>query len=584
MSNNLVFNINFTPKIENDLLSTFKLCLDYNKKGLNPYNNKIHTSWDINKDTNILEIPKNEILEMLNTYTIEDLYLLHSIIDDDDTVTDSKKFSIQTSNGLNIVSNIDKILDCNNLNLIIELENLMNIVKCNRCYVQINDVQKGGGISFSNIDNNSFPYNKCIFGKILSSDNKNTVDTTFKISPDGISINDNNKEYKILKDKSWVLVNNDYVKKINIGDIVKIGSNKIKIIKNDFGYAYDTNARDYMEDRFIINTNLCTIGDNNFYFYAIFDGHGGYRASEYAKHNLYKIVKKNILKLNIKLHQFKNNYVSLSDKNKTSFFNKNFENPKKISCKKIIKKIIHTNKNFDDYINKDTFCELKMVDHSENTNKDEIFSFIQNEYSNYKKYIDYIKKSVTDALSKSINQLDSEFLTNARKYNINDGSTIICSLLIDDILFVANSGDSRCAVFKDDKTIPMSEDHKPSRVDEQRRIEKSGGVVKYVYDVARVNGILAVSRSMGDLMLKKWVISDPEIKVKFINQSDKYLFLSSDGIYDVMSDKDILQFINNYNNKDNPEQNLNLICSNLIEESKKRGSGDNMSCILIKLN
>ena len=173
---------------------------------------------------------------------------------------------------------------------------------------------------------------------------------------------------------------------------------------------------------------------------------------------------------------------------------------------------------------------------------------------------------------------------NARKYNINDGSTVICSLLIDDILFVGNSGDSRCTVFKKDKYIPMSEDHKPDRKDEIKRIQDTGGVVKYVYDVPRVGGILAVSRSIGDLMLKKWVISTPEIKVKFINQSDNYLFLSSDGIYDVMSDKDLLKFINNYEDDNDEANNLNLICNKIINESKKRGSGDNMSCILVKLN
>ena len=392
MSNNLVFDVNFTPKIENDLLSTFKLCIDYNKKGLNPYNNKIHTSWDINRNTNNLEICRGDINEMLDKYTIEDLYILHSIIDNDDTVTDSKKFSIQTSNGLNIISNIDKILDCNNLKLIIEIENLMNIVKCNNCYIQINSIQTGGSLSYNKLTKNTFPYNKCIFGKILSSDNKNIVDTTFKIIPDGLSIYDKSKEYKILKDKGWILVNNDYVKKINIGDIIKIGSNKIKIIKNDFGYSYDTNARDYMEDRFVINTNLCNIGGDNCYFYAIFDGHGGYRASEYAKHNLYKILKRNLLDLKLGIYKFKNEYLSLKTPKNESFFSKNFSDPKNIYCKKIIKKLVHTNKNIDDFIDRNTFCELKMSDNSQITNTDEIYNFIKTEYNNYKKYIDLLKK------------------------------------------------------------------------------------------------------------------------------------------------------------------------------------------------
>lgn len=48
----------------------------------------------------------------------------------------------------------------------------------------------------------------------------------------------------------------------------------------------------------------------------------------------------------------------------------------------------------------------------------------------------------------------------------------------------------------------LTMDHHPDRDDEKARIEAAGGVV-LVVGVPRVNGILAVSRSIGDIRLKR---------------------------------------------------------------------------------
>lgn len=48
----------------------------------------------------------------------------------------------------------------------------------------------------------------------------------------------------------------------------------------------------------------------------------------------------------------------------------------------------------------------------------------------------------------------------------------------------------------------LTRDHHPSRDDEKARIEAAGGFVR-VWGVPRVNGILAVSRAIGDIYLKR---------------------------------------------------------------------------------
>jgi len=69
-------------------------------------------------------------------------------------------------------------------------------------------------------------------------------------------------------------------------------------------------------------------------------------------------------------------------------------------------------------------------------------------------------------------------------------------------LYCASVGDSRCVlsrvVDKVYTAIPLSMDHKPSDPAEQIRIREAGGFI----EENRVNGNLAVSRSIGDLEYK----------------------------------------------------------------------------------
>lgn len=118
-------------------------------------------------------------------------------------------------------------------------------------------------------------------------------------------------------------------------------------------------------------------------------------------------------------------------------------------------------------------------------------------------------------------------------------------------LICANTGDSRCILYDNGKTEPMSYDHKPTNPKEKERIINAGSTVEF----SRVNGSLAVSRAFGDLSYKKApnvkpedqaVTALPEIKrVSLSKKGDDYSFLvlACDGIWDVMSNEDVTKFI-----------------------------------------
>ncbi|XP_022967975.1 probable protein phosphatase 2C 75 isoform X2 [Cucurbita maxima] len=75
------------------------------------------------------------------------------------------------------------------------------------------------------------------------------------------------------------------------------------------------------------------------------------------------------------------------------------------------------------------------------------------------------------------------------------GSTAVVAVLTPDHIVVANCGDSRAVLCRGGRAIPLSNDHKPDRIDELARIEAAGGQVIFI-DGARVKGILAMSRAI----------------------------------------------------------------------------------------
>lgn len=92
------------------------------------------------------------------------------------------------------------------------------------------------------------------------------------------------------------------------------------------------------------------------------------------------------------------------------------------------------------------------------------------------------------------------------------GTTAVTVMLCKGKLYCANLGDSRAVMaveqevkFKDGtskkvtKAVSLSKDHKPHHKEEQSRILAAGGNIS---KAGRLNGELAVSRTIGDLQFK----------------------------------------------------------------------------------
>jgi len=128
------------------------------------------------------------------------------------------------------------------------------------------------------------------------------------------------------------------------------------------------------------------------------------------------------------------------------------------------------------------------------------------------------------------------------------GTTAVCVLIVDNVIYCANIGDSRAVASVNCECEPLSYDHKPDNPDELKRILAAGG---YVLG-NRVNGNLALSRAFGDFHYKSndqlepqdQIVSPcPDIKRIELNDSVDFIVLACDGIWDVLTSEEVVKFV-----------------------------------------
>lgn len=172
------------------------------------------------------------------------------------------------------------------------------------------------------------------------------------------------------------------------------------------------------------------------------------------------------------------------------------------------------------------------------------------------------------------------------------GSTAVVSLLTQEYIIVANCGDSRAVLSRNGKAVPLSVDHKPDREDERTRIEASGGRILFAGNGYRVEGVLAMSRAIGDRYLKQVVTSEPEYTFTKRESGDMSLILASDGLWDVLSSELSCEVVRKCQQEDEkcktgvvyPSRSATASAAALLVRlAMGRRSTDNISVIVVDL-
>ncbi|XP_077226855.1 putative protein phosphatase 2C 33 [Tasmannia lanceolata] len=145
--------------------------------------------------------------------------------------------------------------------------------------------------------------------------------------------------------------------------------------------------------------------------------------------------------------------------------------------------------------------------------------------------------------------------------NINcfcSGTTAVTLVKQGQDLIIGNVGDSRAILGTRDQddtltALQLTTDLKPNLPREAERIRQCRGRVFALQDepeVARVwlpnndSPGLAMARAFGDFCLKDFgLISVPEISYRRLTEKDEFLLLATDGIWDVLSNKEVVDIV-----------------------------------------
>lgn len=240
---------------------------------------------------------------------------------------------------------------------------------------------------------------------------------------------------------------------------------------------------------------------------------------------------------------------------------------------------------------------------------------------------------INDALRESYRRMDLEL----REALYNGTTAVTCYLTTittsdghrERLLFTSNVGDARVVLGgsthnhssdhyshynsnstgnnesqKSGSAIRLTFDHKASDVTEAQRIRDAQGFVAF----NRVNGILAVTRALGDYAMKQWVISEPyqswtpvlmslpqqaQVQSQPVEQQQQqtqqqqqqastyqFIVLACDGLWDVIGDQECVDFVNEQFGRGVRAQDIAQL---LLQRSLDKGSTDNISIMVIKL-
>jgi serine/threonine protein phosphatase PrpC len=143
-------------------------------------------------------------------------------------------------------------------------------------------------------------------------------------------------------------------------------------------------------------------------------------------------------------------------------------------------------------------------------------------------------------------------------FNFKCGSTANVAVInkLNGRWYIANLGDSRAvicgfprALFSrtapEPRVLSATVDHKPEN--EVKRIEQQGGFVEQdPGGTWRVNGILAMSRAVGDKHLCKYLSDHADVYQGSLKGRNtcSFIVLGSDGLFDVMTNDEVCDFVN----------------------------------------
>jgi serine/threonine protein phosphatase PrpC len=236
------------------------------------------------------------------------------------------------------------------------------------------------------------------------------------------------------------------------------------------------------------------------------------------------------------------------------------------------------------------------------------YGILQSRFANISseaKYLNSWKEDVARRMSSIFEEVHQKFLeaVSCAPVGVMDqsGSTATVLYMNDHVVLIASVGDSRAILSSRDASgnvsfLQLTEDHVASNPGERKLVEERGGIVSKAYGVDRVDGKLAITRSIGDANLSKFLSREPSTFAMTRSEMNErcglglcFVVLASDGLWDVMSNQEVVDMVQEVLTLFNDTEVIGWdeggafqeAAERLTQEAYVRGSNDNIGVCVI---
>ncbi|KAI3712800.1 hypothetical protein L1987_71366 [Smallanthus sonchifolius] len=225
-------------------------------------------------------------------------------------------------------------------------------------------------------------------------------------------------------------------------------------------------------------------------------------------------------------------------------------------------------------------------------------------FQNLKRFTSEQQTMSVEVIQKAFHATEEGFLSIvAKQWTVKPqlaavGSCCLVGVICNGRLYIANAGDSRAVLGRAVKAtgeviaIQLSTEHNASIESVRQELHSlhpdDPQIVVLKHNVWRVKGLIQISRSIGDVYLKKAefnreplyakfrlrdpirrpiLSADPSVSMHEIQPEDRFLIMASDGLWEHLSNQEAVDIVQNHPNNGSARR---LVKAALQEAAKKR--------------
>lgn len=160
-------------------------------------------------------------------------------------------------------------------------------------------------------------------------------------------------------------------------------------------------------------------------------------------------------------------------------------------------------------------------------------------------------------------------------HGIESGAAAATLHIVNGKFCAANSGDSSVVIDTEKEAVQLTLDHKPDLPAEMARIRRLGGQVKFL-DLPRLQGVLAISRALGDPQLRPFLTPEPRVVEGLLGRENRFAVVACDGLWNVLAPEEVMAMVRG---ADDPQG----VADKIVARAIALGSTDNITVIVLDL-